>query len=216
MSHCSNQRRIRVKICGITRLEDALDAVDLGADALGFVFYRPSRRFIEPAEAAGIIERLPPFVTCVGLFMDADPRFVTDALGAAPLDLLQFHGRESAAECRRYQRPYIKAVPMNEDIDLEVYARRFDDSRGLLLDSTRFGHAGGSGKTFDWSEARALARPGRPIIMAGGLRPDNVVSCVEQTGCYGVDVSSGVETSPGLKDRHKLQQLFSALGARQV
>ncbi|EDY87741.1 N-(5'phosphoribosyl)anthranilate isomerase [gamma proteobacterium HTCC5015] len=207
-------KRVRVKICGITRQQDAQAAVALGADALGFVFYRPSPRFIEPSEAARIIRQLPAFVTTVGLFMDADATFVRDATRHASIDLLQFHGRESAEFCRQFDQPYIKAVPMRERIDLNAYVESFSDSRGLLLDSTRFGVAGGSGECFDWSEAKALSSSERAIIMAGGIKASNVAKAVAETDCYGVDVSSGVEDRPGHKSPYKMKQFFDALKAQ--
>ncbi len=206
-------RRVRVKICGITRLQDALDAIEQGADALGFVFYRPSPRFIEPVEAQKIIAKLPAFVTSVGLFMDADKHFVQDAVATAQLDLLQFHGRESASFCRGFKRPYIKAVPMREAIDIQSYCASFDDSLGVLLDSTKFGVAGGSGERFDWS---AIPELNQSVIMAGGINADNVQQAIQLSGCYAVDVSSGVEVAPGKKDAYKMQKLFNAVQALQV
>ena len=206
-------RRVRVKICGITRLQDALDAIEQGADALGFVFYRPSPRYIEPADAQKIIAQLPAFVTTVGLFMDADECFVKDALAAAQLDLLQFHGRESANFCRAFKRPYIKAVPMREAIDIQAYCASFEDSLGVLLDSTKFGVAGGSGERFDW---RAIPELSQSVIMAGGINADNVQQAVELSACYAVDVSSSVEVAPGKKDANKMKNLFTAVHALQA
>lgn len=205
--------RVRVKICGITRLQDALVAIEQGVDALGFVFYRPSPRYIEPAEAQKIIAQLPAFVTIVGLFMDADKLFVEDALQVANLDLLQFHGRETPEFCRAFDRPYIKAVPMREAIDIQAYCASFTDSLGVLLDSTKFGVAGGSGEQFDWSEIPELSQS---VIMAGGIHADNVQQAIRLSGCYAVDVSSGVEVAPGKKDAHKMQKLFTAVQALQA
>ncbi len=200
--------RVRVKICGITRLQDAQQAVALGVDALGFVFYPASPRYITPADAQKIIEQLPAFVSVVGLFMDADKAFVDDALHTAALDMLQFHGQETPEFCRQFARSYIKAVPMNEAMDVSAYCARFADSRGVLLDSTQFGVAGGTGETFDWNKIPTLAQP---VIMAGGIRAANLRQAVVESGCYAVDVSSGVEVAPGKKDAFKLQQLFAAL-----
>lgn len=204
--------RVRTKICGITRLEDALQAVALGADALGFVFYRPSPRFIEAADAQRIIAQLPSFVTVVGLFMDADPRFVQDVVKATQLDLLQFHGQESPEYCRQFHKPYIKAVPMKEAIDIVEYCNRFADSRGVLLDSTKFGVAGGTGETFDW---RTIPNLQHPVIMAGGITPANVQRAIAESQCYGVDVSSGVEVAPGKKDSVKMQQFIDAVNTNR-
>ena len=203
-------RRVRVKICGITRLQDALEAIEQGADALGFVFYRPSPRFIEPAVAQKIIAQLPAFVTIVGLFMDADRPFIQDALSSANLDLLQFHGRETPEFCRSFDHPYIKAVPMREAIDIAAYCASFTDSLGVLLDSTKFGVAGGSGERFDWSSIPELSQP---VIMAGGIHADNVQQAIRLSGCYAVDVSSGVEVAPGKKDAYKMKKLFNAVHA---
>lgn len=203
-------RRVRVKICGITRLQDALDAIEQGADALGFVFYRPSPRYIEPAEAQKIITQLPAFVTVVGLFMDADKLFVQDALAAVNLDLLQFHGRETPGFCRAFNRPYIKAVPMREAMDIVAYCNAYADGLGVLLDSTKFGVAGGSGERFDWNTIPQLSQS---VIMAGGIHAGNVEQAIRLSGCYAVDVSSGVEVSPGKKDAYKMQKLFNAVHA---
>lgn len=202
--------RVRTKICGITRLEDALKAIELGADALGFVFYRPSPRYIEPAQAQAIIAQLPALVTIVGLFMDADKVFVDDVLKAAQLDLLQFHGKEPPTFCRQFHKPYIKAVPMKEAIDIVAYCESFADSRGILLDSTKFGVAGGTGETFDWSTIPQLQQP---VIMAGGIDADNVQQAIAESSCYGVDVSSGVEVAPGKKDAVKMQNFIAAVNA---
>lgn len=202
--------RIRTKICGITRLEDALAAVELGADALGFVFYPGSPRYLSPAQAQAIIARLPAFVTAVALFMDADAVFVRDILKHVQVDLLQFHGKESPEFCRQFQRPYIKAVPMREPIDIPAYCASFSDSRGVLLDSTQFGVAGGTGETFDWATIPDVEQP---VIMAGGIKPENVAEAIRASQCYGIDVSSGVENAPGRKDRYKMSQLFAAIAA---
>lgn len=206
-------RRVRVKICGITRLQDAFDAIEQGADALGFVFYRPSPRYIEPSDAQKIVAQLPAFVTTVGLFMDADRLFVEDALVSANVDLLQFHGRETPTFCRGFGRPYIKAVPMREAIDIPAYCASFSDSLGVLLDSTKFGVAGGSGERFDWSTIPALSQS---VIMAGGIHAGNVQQAIRLSGCYAVDVSSGVEVAPGKKDAYKMQKLFNAVYALQA
>lgn len=190
--------RTRVKICGITRLEDARDAISAGADALGFVFYPPSPRNISPAQAAAIVRELPAFICTVGLFVDADPAFVETVLRAVPLDLLQFHGDEPEAACNRYGRPYIKAIRMRDDIDLAQMAQNYHSSRGLLLDTYVAGQAGGTGQTFDWNRIpRSLSRP---VILAGGLNPQNVSQAITQVKPWAVDVSGGVEQAKGIKD----------------
>ncbi len=204
-------RRTRVKICGITRLDDALALAGIGVDALGFVFYRPSPRYIEPAMAAEIIARLPPFVTSVGLFVDADAGQIEQVLAEVPVDLLQFHGDETAAQCRRYQRPYIKALRMRPQTDLADLAGSYRDARGLLLDSYRPGVPGGTGQVFDWQQVPADLKT--PIILAGGLNPDNVGGAIGQVRPWAVDVSGGVETAPGCKDVQRSRALLAAVAA---
>lgn len=190
--------RTRIKICGLTRPGDALAAAQLGVDAVGLVFYERSPRRLSPRAACDIVAALPPFVTVVGLFLDAPPSTVEEILASVALDLLQFHGAEGQAYCARFRRPYIKALPMGAGIDPVAYARAYPDATGFLLDSNRIGHAGGSGRTFNWELVpRAL---GRPIVLAGGLHPGNVAHAIEATHPWGVDVSSGVEAAPGVKD----------------
>jgi len=194
--------RTRVKICGITRIEDALSACAAGADALGFVFYAPSPRNVDPKVLNGILAVLPPFVTTVGLFVDLAPDFVASVLQASRVDLLQFHGDESPDQCERYGVPYIKAVLMRPGVDLLEYARRFDRSRGLLLDAYVGGTHGGTGVRFDWKLI-----PGDlplPIVLSGGLDPENVGEAIRQVRPAAVDVSSGVETAKGIKDPQRI------------
>lgn len=192
----------RVKICGITRLEDLSAACEAGADALGFVFYARSPRNLTLGQAVGLVSALPPFVQSVGLFVNADADFVRDVLRAAPLDLLQFHGDEAPDYCRQFGRPYLKAVRVRPGIDLLEYARDFADARALLLDAYVPGVAGGTGEKFDWNLIpRGLPRP---IVLSGGLNPANVAEAVKAVQPWAVDVSSGVEASPGLKDAAKM------------
>lgn len=195
-------RRTRAKICGITRIEDAMAAVAAGADAIGLVFYAPSPRHVDTGQAAAICAALPPFVTTVGLFVDASEAEISAVLERVPLDLLQFHGDEPAEFCRRFSRPWIKAVRMAEGVDLHAVAERYQGARALLLDSYRQGMPGGTGETFDW--ARIPAGFGVPVILAGGLQPDNVVEAIRQVRPYAVDVSSGVEQEKGIKDVRKI------------
>lgn len=195
--------RTRVKICGITRPEDALAAVDAGADAIGLVFYSPSPRAITAVRAAGIIQRLPPFVTTVGLFVNATADEVAATLEQVPLDLLQFHGDETAADCEAHGRPYIKALRMRPELDLVDLEGQYRSAAGLLLDSYRPGKPGGTGATFDWQRIPAAMR-GR-IILAGGLSPDNVEAAIRQIRPYAVDVSGGVEQEKGIKDEEKIR-----------
>jgi len=198
---------VRVKICGITRLQDLHAACDAGADALGFVFYEKSPRHLAIDSAAMLVRALPPFVQSVGLFVNADPAFIERVLRAVPLDLLQFHGDETPADCMRYGRPWIKAVRVNRDTDLLECAADFDAARGLLLDAYVAGVPGGTGERFDWS----LIPPhlSRPIVLSGGLTPDNVAEAVRRVRPWAVDVSSGVEAEKGIKDAHKIARFIA-------
>ena len=200
--------KIRVKICGITRIEDALHVAHAGGDAIGLVFYNKSPRNVSISQASQICSALPPFVTSVGLFMDANQAFVDSVLATVPLDLLQFHGSETPDFCAFFQRPYIKAVAMKNrhSDDFVSYADTFKDAKGFLVDSHATGKAGGTGKTFNWNKL-PLNYP-KPIILAGGLTPANIADAIQQTEVYGVDLSSGVESSPGIKDKQMINQLM--------
>lgn len=203
--------RTRVKVCGITRIDDGVAAAAAGADAIGLMFYPRSSRLIDAETAAAISAALPPLVTTVGVFLDSSAEQVRAVLEQVPLDLLQFHGDEPAAFCRSFGRPFIKAVPMRvkADVDVTAYAREFDDARGLLLDSHGGGVIGGSGKTFDWQ----LIPTGlnKKIILAGGLHPGNVADAVRAVRPYGLDVSSGVESAKGIKDAALMREfIFTA------
>ncbi|BCX89959.1 phosphoribosylanthranilate isomerase [Methylomarinovum tepidoasis] len=190
--------RTRVKICGFTRPDDAIEAARLGVDAVGLVFHPQSPRHVTLERAREIALALPAFVTVVGLFVDARPAVIERVLAQVPLGLLQFHGHEPPEACRRYGRPYIKAVRMAADVDLEREAARYYDSRGLLLDAWHPAAAGGTGERFDW--ARIPGDLPLPVILAGGLAPDNVAAAVRQVRPWAVDVSSGVESAKGIKD----------------
>ncbi len=196
------QQRTRSKICGITRVEDGLAAAAAGADAIGLVFHGASPRNVEVEQAAAICAALPPFVTTVGLFVDAAAATVYNVLQRVPLDLLQFHGDESAEYCRSFSRPYIKAIRMADGVDLQMAATEYSDARGLLLDTYHKGIAGGTGETFDW--ARIPADLALPVILAGGLEPENVAAAVRSVHPFAVDVSSGVEAEKGIKDAAKI------------
>jgi phosphoribosylanthranilate isomerase len=200
--------RTRVKICGITRDEDLRAAVDLGADALGFVFFPPSPRFLEPARAVRLVRQVPPFVTRVGLFVNADVAAVRATLAAVPLDLLQFHGDEDAAYCAQFGRPYIKAARVRPGLDLLEYAAAFADARALLLDAFVESY-GGAGVSFDWS--LIPRRLPLPIILSGGLTPATVGAAVRAIRPEAVDVSSGVETAKGLKDAGKIAEFIAGV-----
>lgn len=196
------KRRTRAKICGITRVEDALAAVAAGADAIGLVFYAKSPRCVTAEQAAVICAALPPFVSSVGLFVDAEAGQVNAVLNQVPLDLLQFHGDESPQYCRQFARPYIKAVRMAEGVDLSAVAAGYHEARGLLLDSYQKGMPGGTGHAFDW--ARIPPGLNTAVILAGGLNPGNVGEALRQVRPYAVDVSSGVERDKGIKDADKI------------
>ena len=198
---------VRVKICGITRQQDLHAACQAGADALGFVFYEKSPRHVTMAAAAALVRELPPFVQAVGLFVNAEPTFIESVLQAVPLDLLQFHGNETPADCARFGRPFIKAVRVNRDTDLLKCAADFEAARGLLLDAFVPGVPGGTGERFDWSLIPANLP--KPVILSGGLTPDNVAEAVQRVRLWAVDVSSGVEAAKGIKDAHKIAQFIS-------
>lgn len=195
--------RIRVKICGITRPEDGMAAAAAGADAIGLVFYGQSPRNVSMATANRIIRELPPFITKVGLFVDAAAEQVRAVLGNVGLDMLQFHGDETAEYCGQYGKPWLKAVRMAPGIDLSAVVGKFAGSTGLLLDSCVPGKAGGSGQVFDWG--RVSGAFGKPVVLAGGLNPDNVAEAIHRVRPYAVDISSGVESSPGVKDTGKIE-----------
>ncbi len=194
--------RTRIKICGITRAEDARAAAELGADAIGLVFYAPSPRNVDPEQARAIIAAVPPFVTIVGLFVDPARDQVESALRACPLDLLQFHGDEAPDFCAGFGLPYIKAARVRAGADLVQCLSPYRAARGWLLDAYHDRLYGGTGESFDWNLIpRGLARP---VILSGGLTPDNVGAAVRRVRPWAVDVSSGVEAAKGIKDAAKI------------
>jgi len=192
----------RVKICGITRVQDALAAVRLGADAIGLVFYANSPRHVAPQQAREISGALPPFVTSVGLFVNPAPEEVGVVLQAVHLDLLQFHGEEPPEFCRQFRVPYLKAVRVKPGLDLVQYAASYSDARGLLLDAFVEGAHGGTGQSFDWG----LIPSGLPlpVVLSGGLDEANVAGAIRQVRPWAVDVSSGVESAKGIKDAARM------------
>ena len=194
--------RTRVKICGITRAEDALEAVRQGADAIGLVFYTNSPRNVMLAQAAEIVSKVPAFVTVVGLFVDAEPAFIHEVLSSVKLDLLQFHGDETPSACRQYSRPYMKAIRVKNGTNLVQYATDYADAKALLLDAFADGVPGGTGLVFDWSLIPQNLP--LPVVLAGGLNAENVGLAIEQVRPYAVDVSGGVEASKGIKDVAKI------------
>ncbi|MCW8127049.1 phosphoribosylanthranilate isomerase [Microbulbifer halophilus] len=199
---------MQVKICGITNSEDAGDAVAAGADALGLVFYAGSPRCVTAEQAAAIAKAVPPFVTLVGLFVNADSAGVEDTLARVPLNLLQFHGTESAEYCEQFRRPYIKALRMKDDLDVLAAMAEHPAARGFLLDAYRPGVPGGTGESFDWQ--RVPQDSGQQIVLAGGLTPGNVARAVDTAQPQAVDVSGGVEASPGRKDPQKVAAFIRA------
>jgi len=201
--------RTRIKICGITRWEDAAAAVELGVDALGFVFHRPSPRYVIPENAMRIIERLPAWVTPVGVFVDMAPTAVRDTFERCGLRLAQLHGQESPLLCAAMGVPWIKAFRVAKPGDLDSI-RNWNLRNGFLLDSFVAGAPGGTGRTFDWSLACRACSAG-PLILAGGLNPENVGAAIRTVRPFGVDVSSGVESAPGVKDHARLVAFVAAV-----
>ncbi|KMN20598.1 phosphoribosylanthranilate isomerase [Pseudomonas weihenstephanensis] len=202
---------VRSKICGITRIDDALAAVAAGADAIGFVFYAKSPRAVSATQAQAIIAALPPFVTTVGLFVNASACELNETLDAVPLDLLQFHGDETPEQCEGFHRPYIKALRVKAGDDIAQACRVYQSASGILLDAYVEGVPGGTGEVFDWS----LIPQGlsKPIILAGGLMPGNVAQAIAQVRPYAVDVSGGVEISKGIKDHDRIRAFMQVVRA---
>jgi len=203
---------VRVKICGLRRPQDVAAAVHAGADALGFVFVPGSPRCLEADAAADLCRQVPAFVARVGLFLDQEAEYVRHMLRQVPLSLLQFHGREDAAYCRQFGLPYIKAVNLESEDSLVAVEMIYDDAAGILVDSHQTGGMGGTGKLADWSRISA----GRlPLILAGGLNPSNVRTAVKTVGPWAVDVSSGVETAPGIKDADAIKRFIAEAKCEQ-
>lgn len=199
-------KKARVKICGVTSVADALLAQEAGADAIGVVFYEPSPRCVTIDQAREIALSVGPFVTLVGLFVNAPAEYVKEVLAAVPLHVLQFHGDESPDYCESFQRAYIKAIRMRPELDVLAAIDKHPLAAGVLLDAYRPGVPGGTGETFDWQ--RIPHQTNKPIILAGGLNASNIAEAIALTGVYGVDVSGGVELSPGVKDAGKIQNFI--------
>ncbi len=202
-------RRTRVKICGITRLDDALLAAQLGADALGFVFCQASARYISPSVASKIIRQLPPFVTPVGLFLDAGAAEINVALELNPALLPQFHGQESPAECQRYGRPYVKAIGVGSGMPSHASLSEYESALAFLFDSNEPGKLGGTGHAFNWQQLDQQI--GRPVILAGGLNVNNIKAAIAQVRPFAVDVSTGVERAKGIKNPDALRAFMQAV-----
>lgn len=200
--------RTRIKICGLTREADVLAAVSAGADAVGFVFFAPSPRSVSPEQAARLAALLPPFVTPIGLFVNASAELIGQAMAAIPSLVLQFHGDESPQDCAQPARPYLKAARMNDGFDLLDFSAKFSQAQAILLDAHVEGYGGG-GKVFDWS----LIPPHvpRPLVLSGGLHPENVIAGIVQVRPWAVDVSSGVESAKGIKDARAIHRFCQAV-----
>jgi len=201
----------RIKICGITRARDALAAAELGADAIGLVFYPRSPRAVNAATALQILAEVPPFLSVVALFVDEPASAVDRILSQVPVDTLQFHGDESPGFCNRFGRPWLKALRVREGVDVAAAVRDYAAARAILLDSWQEGVPGGTGRTFDWNLA-PTALP-RPVVLAGGLDDGNVGEAVRRIRPAAVDVSGGVESAPGVKDREKIRRFIAAVRA---
>ncbi len=197
---------MKIKICGFTQAQNARDASLLGIDAIGLVFYDKSPRYVEIERALEIVQALPSFINRVGLFVNADSYFIDEVLCEVPLDTLQFHGDETPQECQQYGLPFMKALRVNEQTNIPKLAQDFHQANGLLLDAYNSTTYGGTGESFDWSLAKVELD--LPIILSGGLNPETVGKAIQQVSPYAVDVSSGVESSKGIKDIQKIQQFI--------
>ena len=200
-------RRTRIKICGITRAEDADAAVEAGADALGLVFYPPSPRAVNVGQAVDAVGNVPAFVSVTALFVNPTVEEVQRVLDSVRIDLIQFHGDEDDDFCRQFKRPYIKALRVRQASDVVASCLRFPGALAILLDSYKPGVPGGTGETFDWSLIPET--PPKPIILAGGLEPENVASAITQIRPFAVDISGGVEASKGIKDHSKIEEFVN-------
>lgn len=205
--------RTRIKICGLTRAEDVRAAVTAGADAIGLVFYPKSPRFVNLDLAARLCREVPPFVTVVGLFVNAEPATIETTLKHIPLNVLQFHGDEVPDECMRYNRPFLKAVRMRPGVDLLNYEASFASAQALLVDAFVDGYGGG-GQVFDWSLIPSDLT--RPLILSGGLDADNVEAAIRRVRPWAVDVSSGVEAAKGIKDAGRIARFIAGVRSADV
>ena len=210
----TNQLRTRVKICGITRLEDAMNTVNAGADAIGLVFYAPSPRAVTIAQAQQIVAALPPFISVVGLFVNAKQTEIESVLSKVRLDILQYHGDESASDCQQINLPYYKAIRVKADTNLLQYEAEFKSAKALLLDTYSEAAVGGTGQVFDWNLIPNNLT--KPMILAGGLTADNVALAIQQVRPYAVDVSGGVEQNKGIKDAAKIAAFMRGVSNADV
>ncbi len=207
-------KRTRVKICGITRVEDAIAAVSAGADAIGLVFYAQSPRVVTVEHAQKIMTAMPPFVSVVGLFVNASKAEIEEVLSKLRLDILQFHGDESVHDCEQLKLPYYKAIRVKADTNLVQYAAEYNSAKALLLDGHSEHMMGGTGQTFDWN--LIPANLAKPIILAGGLNSENVGQAIKQVRPYAVDVSGGVESTKGIKDAAKIAAFIQGVSNADV
>ena len=206
--------RTRIKMCGITSVADMQLAVSAGADAIGLVFYPPSPRCVSVEQAAEILKAMPAFVTSVALFVNPEPAFVQTVIEQTQVDLLQFHGDESPAFCQQFDRPYIKAVRMQAETDLQALATAYASAQGLLVDTYKKGVPGGTGESFNWQWLPEPETLSLPLILAGGLNPENVKQAIEIVRPWAVDVSGGIEASPGKKSQQKVVEFVKAVNMR--
>jgi phosphoribosylanthranilate isomerase len=204
----------RIKCCGMTRIEDALLAAELGADAIGVVLTVHSKRQVSLAQAKAIVQAMPPFVTTVALCMDDEANFVQEIIDTVRPSMLQFHGNESDEWCKQFGQPYLKAIAMGEGAAALYQLRDHPHAAGLVLDGHGLGEAGGSGKTFDWSLMPRDVK--QPLILAGGLTPANVAEAIRIARPWAVDVSSGIESAPGIKDPDKLRAFIAVVRNRRL
>lgn len=202
---------IRTKICGITRSEDALAAAELGADAIGLVFYAKSKRAVSIEQAQAVVKNLPPFVSVVALFVNENEQTIREILRQVPIDVIQFHGDEDDDFCRWFDRPYLKAVRVQSAADIQTAYAKFPNARALLFDAYHPTEYGGTGQSFDWTMLHGNI--GKPWILAGGLTAENVAKAVKISGAAAVDVSGGVEISGGIKSREKMAAFIQAVKA---
>jgi len=201
--------RTRVKICGFTQVQDAVAAANLGVDAIGLVFYPPSPRNVSIEQAIEIVNALPAFVTVVALFVDEQEAQIREVLDKVSIDCLQFHGDESVAACELYNKPYMKAIRVKPELDIMAIAKEYQNAAALLLDAYHPGIKGGSGSQFDWNLIPQNCS--LPVVLAGGLQVDNAKQAVESVRPYALDISSGVESSKGIKDVAKMAAFIQAI-----
>ena len=206
--------RTRAKICGITRIQDIQSVVQAGADAIGFVFFAPSPRSVTAVQAAELIQHIPPYVQTVGLFVNATATEIQDILKISPVDILQFHGDESPKQCHTIAqtvgRRWYKAIQVKPDLDViaEIQAFQQEGASAVLLDAWHPELKGGTGHSFDWTQFPKLDIP---LILAGGLKPDNIEDAIQTTGAYAVDVSGGVESAKGIKDQQLIERFMQGV-----